>query len=208
LRTVPELAAEVGANFGGTTKLVEHDVIVPVLRALATACVQAIQPDETLHPIAGPAATIAYGVGGAVSNMRVRAAIAAASAACDCAADIDVVGAASYGAAAVYAASRLSSDCSHAAGHDVEMLNNLMSPAAFAIQKLWPNDVPDLAQNAWLQLKNGLLAANETWDVWIDWYEARISGGVQHRTWERELVTLPEELWSQPPIILNTPIQQ
>ena len=43
-------------------------------------------------------------------------------------------------------------------------------------RRLWPEGPPAWASDSWRQLKTALLGAGEGWEVWTDWYEARLAG--------------------------------
>ena len=74
---------------------------------------------------------------------------------------------------------------------------------------LWPiNGFPRSIEGAWLRLKTVLLAADEGWDVWIDWYEDRLAGRPANPDLERARFTLPEELWQQGPKAVNAEIRR
>jgi len=55
-------------------------------------------------------------------------------------------------------------------------------PAQVAQIELWPGrGPPPLFGEQWEMLKEELRSANEGWDVWIDWYEARLDGRLRPR---------------------------
>jgi hypothetical protein len=41
---------------------------------------------------------------------------------------------------------------------------------------LWPHGQPDELRSLWQELKAGLLAAKQDWQVWANWYEDRLDG--------------------------------
>ena len=46
--------------------------------------------------------------------------------------------------------------------------------------ELWPGrNPPPVVSQQWKELKDALQFANEGWEVWIDWYEARLDGRVR-----------------------------
>ncbi len=69
--------------------------------------------------------------------------------------------------------------------------------------------IPSILGDAWDQLKSSLLAANADWDVWTDWYEARLAG--KRPRWkdvEIFRVTLNEESdWQKGPAHVNALIK-
>ena len=49
-----------------------------------------------------------------------------------------------------------------------------------AANKLWPGrDPPPVLDQQWKELKEALQFASEGWEVWIDWYEARLDGRIR-----------------------------
>lgn len=59
--------------------------------------------------------------------------------------------------------------------------------ATLASAPLWPGGAPQWAADGWRDLKAALLAKNETWNVWTEWYDDRLSG--RDRGEGTELVT-------------------
>jgi hypothetical protein len=64
-----------------------------------------------------------------------------------------------------------------------------ISPGVTAAQlsaiALWPGgQPPGFIEDTWKQLRDNLLFANEGWEVWIEWYEARLRGEVRSQTVE------------------------
>jgi hypothetical protein len=75
---------------------------------------------------------------------------------------------------------------------------------------LWPNRSPDQIE-VWGNLKAALLAADEGWKVWTDWYEARLAGDVGHppnEALEIARATIPDEIWRQGPAVVNAEIKR
>jgi hypothetical protein len=58
----------------------------------------------------------------------------------------------------------------------------------------------------WLTLKGSLLAANEGWEVWIDWYEDRLNGRPFNNALEEARVLIDPDLWDQGPNAANAEI--
>jgi hypothetical protein len=73
---------------------------------------------------------------------------------------------------------------------------------------LWPQDQPDELQSLWQEMRTALLAAGEYWDVWTDWYEARIAGGVGDEEHELAYLRIEEGLWDQGPAAVNAEIKR
>ncbi|SEA88658.1 hypothetical protein SAMN05444370_1164 [Rubrimonas cliftonensis] len=75
-----------------------------------------------------------------------------------------------------------------------------------APRPLWIGATPDSASHVWRKLRERLLAADEGWEVWADWYEARLRGDPFDPALEEARVLLPEALWEQGPKAVNTEI--
>jgi hypothetical protein len=87
---------------------------------------------------------------------------------------------------------------------DADFLNDRFDPVTIATSQLWPgNDVPDSIAEAWAELRSDLLAANEDWVVWIDWYERRLVGNTTNPDLETAKVTLDHDFWEQNPKEVN-----
>ena len=89
---------------------------------------------------------------------------------------------------------------------DAWVLGERISNLPFS--QLWPNRVPDWAQDEWEALKSALLAANEGWEVWTNWYEARIHGRATNQDIEVARATIEDEIWQQGPRVVNAHIRK
>ena len=74
-------------------------------------------------------------------------------------------------------------------------------------RKLWPGARPRWIAELWKELKQDLLAAQEDWDVWTDWYEARLQGNAYYEESETARLGIVEENWEQGPQIVNREIK-
>jgi hypothetical protein len=75
---------------------------------------------------------------------------------------------------------------------------------------LWANGAPEWATEAWQTLKFALLGGDEGWEVWTDWYEARLAGDAGHppnEALEIARATIPDEVWKQGPAVVNAEIR-
>ena len=68
---------------------------------------------------------------------------------------------------------------------------------------LWLGGIPTWAGQRWADLADDL-PSDESWSVWIDWYEARLTGRLDDATLETEWLTLPEEDWKRGPAHVNS----
>ena len=72
---------------------------------------------------------------------------------------------------------------------------------------LWTRGIPpDRIIRIWHELKTVLLDRNENWQVWTDWYEARLRGGPVNDALELARVMIPDEIWKQGPAVVNAEI--
>ena len=68
---------------------------------------------------------------------------------------------------------------------------------------LWFEDIPVWVGRKWANFRDELLG-NESWWVWIDWYESRLKGKTLNETPEFDRITIPVEDWQQGPTHVNT----
>lgn len=68
---------------------------------------------------------------------------------------------------------------------------------------LWLGGIPTWASDRWANFTDDL-PDEESWSVWIDWYEARLSGKPDDATLEAARVTIPDADWEQGPAHVNT----
>jgi hypothetical protein len=73
---------------------------------------------------------------------------------------------------------------------------------------LWPGQVPASIVEAWARSKAVLLAANEGWEVWINWYEDRLAGRAADSELEVARATLPDDIWEKGPNAVNAEIRR
>lgn len=58
----------------------------------------------------------------------------------------------------------------------------------------------------WPDLRRRLLELDEGWEVWTDWYDARLRGDPVDWDLEEKRVLIPEEIWEQGPKVVNAEI--
>ncbi len=86
-----------------------------------------------------------------------------------------------------------------------------LRPSDLAIQALWATGVPGWANGYWLAFKRALLEENDDWNVWTDWYEARLNGAQGEfpiADIESARASVPETIWSQSPRVVNAYIRR
>jgi hypothetical protein len=72
----------------------------------------------------------------------------------------------------------------------------------------WPQGQPAQLRTLWQEMKAALLATKQDWDVWTDWYEARLEGRVNDEERELAYVRIEEALWAQGPAVVNAEIKK
>jgi hypothetical protein len=81
--------------------------------------------------------------------------------------------------------------------HDVAEIVPGVRPEQFATLELWPGrDPPQFIGGQWEMLKEELRLADEGWDVWIDWYEARLDGRIREQNTELAYVEITRNVLS------------
>lgn len=73
---------------------------------------------------------------------------------------------------------------------------------------LWQGNVADWVLLSWNRIKSLLLGLDEDWEVWTDWYEARLRGDPANEALEVARVLIPDDIWKQGPKILNAKIKR
>ena len=77
--------------------------------------------------------------------------------------------------------------------------------AGLSGKALWLGGTPVWASRRWADFRDKLPDA-EGWQVWIDWYEARLAGRKLDAALESDLLTLPGDEWAQGPAHINAVI--
>jgi hypothetical protein len=214
LRTVPflirggnppsDLVADVG-----------RIIVLPGLRCMAPAWVAAKFPSHDADVRASAAAAADALAGADTLSSAVRAAHVVSAPAS--AAGYDGAAAAAHAVTAAHGAGR--SDAESAAAFDSawadvsadarELDENQTEPAALAAHTLWPHGTPAWADRAWQRLRDALLAENDDWWVWTDWYEARLNGRPPpEEALEVARVMIEQEIWRQGPRAVNGRIER
>jgi hypothetical protein len=205
-----------------------HSVMLPVFRATAAAMFAVTQSSVTAHALrsaasaASSAADLAaadHAVKGALGFAASEAALAAAGAAAAGAeGEAGAIAAAAYASAysaaeaaasiAPYSAApaaHIAVTCAAAAEDDALAIADGALPANLRTLGLWANDSPDWVTIGLIELR-AALPPHEDWQVWIDWYEARLRGDPYDEELEECYVLIPEEIWAQGPAVANDEI--
>jgi hypothetical protein len=92
-----------------------------------------------------------------------------------------------------------------AAHADARAIVGKGNPKGFAEHPMWPDGIPDWFQAAWNDWRVIFLGSGENWEVWTDWYEARIRGGPVDMDLETKRVIGPKR-WDEGPKAVNAEI--
>lgn len=83
----------------------------------------------------------------------------------------------------------------------IEELNSVISKAIPTLESAVPL-FSEIAQE-WQTLKAWLLARDQNWSFWVNWYEDRLSGYPQDAAFDRALLSLSRADWNQQPAYVN-----
>ena len=90
---------------------------------------------------------------------------------------------------------------------DADELDKGTSPVTLALSStLWPGQ-PNWAADAWTELERALVYEKEDWEVWTDWYEARLKAGPADQIIEVARATIPKAMWDHP-MVVNAEIRR
>ena len=91
-----------------------------------------------------------------------------------------------------------------AAALDAARLHGGMQTSLLATKPLWPAGCADWIMRTWTELRDELLAADDGWEVWTNWYEARLAGAPFDPALERKRALFPFENKPQPVEAVNS----
>jgi hypothetical protein len=184
--------------------------LLPAFRAAAVAWAAAKYPahDTELRPAAAAAAAAAAPAGfdDAAAAAAADAAAAAAPAAAAAAAVFAAAAPDALAATAADAALAAADDAMwHSVSADALTITAGGFSANLASERLWPSGDPDGIAARWAMLRRMLPELRQDWEVWIEWYEARLRGGL---TWPEltsetnealdvAIASLPDALWKR-----------
>jgi hypothetical protein len=208
LRAIPALAAEIERRemYG------RKRVILPVFRAVAAAWVIARYPTRALtirHASSAAATAVARLAHLSVSHLPSAAYAANATIGPSWGFSPDPTVAANA-AVAIHSAASVARNKENllidAFQADASAIEAGTTAADLAGRPIWPD--AQWGSEEWKFAKRALLALNEGWDVWIDWYEARRDGHSAVGGLEVARVLIPEERWEQDPLVVNLAIKR
>lgn len=119
------------------------------------------------------------------------------------------------GRAAARAAGRAAADAFWAeVTADMDALEAMLPVHDLMRRPLWSSGVPGWADSSWESLKSTLLALDDNWRVWTDWYDARLRGADHPdsspliEALELKRVQIPDQDWERGPSWINSMIAE
>jgi hypothetical protein len=82
------------------------------------------------------------------------------------------------------------------------------SPSDIADHPLWPTGSPKWATQAWDRLAHKILRIDQNWDIWADWYDARLTGRPGDEDFEFVCETVFDDIWQQGSKVANAEIKR
>jgi hypothetical protein len=86
---------------------------------------------------------------------------------------------------------------------DANLLDQGVDSVTLGFSQLWPTQPPVWATDEWESVRSSLLAANEAWDVWTSWYDARLAGDPTDQAHEIARATIDDDIWVEGPTAVN-----
>jgi hypothetical protein len=155
------------------------EIMLPVFRATGVAWVAAKYPTQATN------------LRNAAANADANAAIAAANTA-DAAAALRAADHAFWSAVS----------------DDARRVEEGATASVITGSPLWPQGQPDKIQALWQEMKAALDAEKQDWDVWTDWYEARLVGKRSNQKLEIARAMISDEIWKEGPAKVNAEIKE
>jgi hypothetical protein len=221
LRSAPLLAGALELRSGGAAR-VGQDIVQPVFRAVATSWVAGQYPTHGAGKRAYAAADAAFAAAAAAADAAAAGATTAYADAAYISARSTARSAASAASAAYTASTAYADAAAIAAGYAAEAttfdaiaaadaddgrsVDKGASASVLATRPLWLIHTPPWASDAWQRLEAALLKENQDWQVWTDWYRARLAGKCANESLEVARVLIADEVWKQGPRAVNVEI--
>jgi hypothetical protein len=209
------------------------DIVLPVFRATAVAWVMARYPGrQLLLRATGAAAVASASIPRTAAPFVVIAATSAAtaansptlaSAAASAACGADAAARAAYAEfgkgfslgfnltlSTALGAEPVTATLWSAVSLDATRVEEGAAASDIAGLSLWPQpqSLPGRLRFLWEGLHAELLVAKQDWDVWTDWYEARLRGDPVMENLEIARATIRDEIWNQGPAVVNAEIRR
>ena len=204
LRALPVLAVEFKGNKSRIGSETVASIVLPVFRTMIWLWAGANSPGRntnSLSSFGAEAASLASARDAARDDSATAFLIAAASAA------LGAYGgnASAASAAEAYICAAKSSAAvtggpgrilvRAAVASDAATIDNGISLAEFLHRPIWPDGIPSWAKNDWKKLKIALIALDENWKNWTEWYDARLEGRPMNEPFDFTHAKIPNENW-------------
>ncbi len=189
-------------------------VVLPIFRVIAISWIAAKYPTHNMA-LRKNATAASDATDAAVTAAASDAAIFAADAATTAVfanEDATAVFAASAAAATTATTGVFAADAAiyKALSTDADIIDKGGSVSELIDSPLWSEQVPQWFEENWQQLQSQLSstdATDENWQVWTNWFNARITGTPAIEKLELARATIDNDIWKQGPKVVNAHIQ-
>jgi hypothetical protein len=219
LRALPELATVLGPRGGGVREL-GSSILLPCFRAVGAAWAISRLPTRAadLRSAAGSAAEAAFAAANRIGQFPASSACVAAGRAAAAAARAATNSHEDATAAALALEAALAKARKEYAPYtetefvgavaDMKAFEQGSAPDEISASELWSDGLPPSVKSEWYKLETALLRANENWEVWTEWYLARVRGRPISESLEIARAKVPIDTWAQGPQIVNKQIKR
>ena len=176
---------------------------LPIITSLASA--EAAQASPALNSVGPPTTDI---IDAHLTAVRAAAALSAVAHAVSVLAPHAFRTAAAIAAAASADAMPSSAALWSAISYDATDIENGTASPVVTVASLWPNAQPAELSAFWQDLKRDLLAKQQHWQIWTDWYEDRLLGRAGNEKRELAYVQIENALWDRGPAAVNAEIRR
>jgi hypothetical protein len=206
LRVVPAVTF---SPWPGSGRRTTNEIVLRVLRAVAAAWAVAAYPGQR-KALNDAARAALSGLGDLKAPSPIRAAVyASATATGEAGAPSRASTVVGYALDAVGSKGREAFELFlQALATDASLLEERFSAVTLANSKLWPGHAPDWVSEDWGELRAALLGQNENWEVWTEWYDARLAGDLANQEIEITRATIEDAIWQQRPAVVNSHIKE
>jgi hypothetical protein len=206
LRVLPTITF---SRWPGSGRSTTHEIVLRVFRAVAAAWAVAAYPGQR-NALNNAARAALSGLSDLQAPSPIRAAVYASAAA------TGEAGAPSRASTVIgYALDAVGSkgrepfeQFLEALATDATALDQMFNTATWAHSKLWPGRIPDWVPEDWGELSAALLSENQDWDVWTEWYDERLVGGLANQDIQIARATIEDPIWQQSPKVVNAHIKE
>lgn len=216
LRTIPTFSRVFGVKGWGARKTADI-IILPFMRAVSAQWSLAAQVDYSDEMLARVVhrgrsglersrSQITGGVERKINDFLIAADLSAVT--FQFARDHAIADAAEKAAQSIKLASSVDiENASLAVAADREALEEGIEAYRLAATPLWPKSISNTLKSEWELVRRALESLDEGWEVWIDWYEARVNGEAFDPVREHKRATLSDSIWEKGVAAANAEIR-